>query len=320
MNVTQDPGDISPIFVDPFEKIVTALRDRGRLAGSACKVGRDNIRARCPTHTDRRASLSVSRCHDGKVLLRCWAGCRSNDVIKALGLQWSDLFPCRLQPRAKPSIVARYDYWDLDGVLVAQKVRYSNKQFRWQRPGQAPGKWVSGLEAGLPGLYRLPELHSRHRVFLNEGEKATDLMWNLGLPATCPPAGASSWRDSWTGELIKVGCCELLILADNDRPGREHADRVADMATRAGIDAVKVINLPGLQKGGDAFDWLTEGHGPAALIRVASEAPRWSPEAKQQQRVERRRAFARERQRRFRQRRYNEAVGNGVNVPERTAA
>jgi hypothetical protein len=35
---------------------------------------------------------------------------------------------------AKPEIVATYDYIDLHGVLDAQKVRYSNKRFRWRSP------------------------------------------------------------------------------------------------------------------------------------------------------------------------------------------
>ena len=30
---------------------------------------------------------------DGKVLLRCWAGCDTAAMLAALGLRWSDLFP-----------------------------------------------------------------------------------------------------------------------------------------------------------------------------------------------------------------------------------
>src|SRR5215204_3214632 len=46
----------------------------------------------CPAHDDRKeASLSV-KVEDGKVLLHCFAGCRPEDIIVAVGLQWSDLF------------------------------------------------------------------------------------------------------------------------------------------------------------------------------------------------------------------------------------
>lgn len=49
--------------------------------------------ARCPAHDDRSPSLSVSEGIDGRVLLWCFAGCATEDVIKSLGLTWTDLFP-----------------------------------------------------------------------------------------------------------------------------------------------------------------------------------------------------------------------------------
>ncbi|PAP91796.1 DUF7146 domain-containing protein [Mesorhizobium wenxiniae] len=40
--------------------------------------------ARCPVHDDRSPSLSISAGKDGKVLVRCHAGCEQRDVIAAL--------------------------------------------------------------------------------------------------------------------------------------------------------------------------------------------------------------------------------------------
>ena len=40
--------------------------------------------ARCPAHQDRKPSLSISSGKDGKVLVRCHAGCEQRDVITAL--------------------------------------------------------------------------------------------------------------------------------------------------------------------------------------------------------------------------------------------
>lgn len=40
--------------------------------------------ARCPVHEDRRPSLSISTGKDGKVLVRCHAGCDQRDLIAAL--------------------------------------------------------------------------------------------------------------------------------------------------------------------------------------------------------------------------------------------
>jgi len=49
--------------------------------------------ARCPSHADRSPSLSISEGDDGRILLHCWAGCRTADVVAALGLGFADLFP-----------------------------------------------------------------------------------------------------------------------------------------------------------------------------------------------------------------------------------
>lgn len=49
----------------------------GRKAGAAWM-------ARCPAHDDRAPSLSIADARDGKVLVRCHAGCDQRDVIAAL--------------------------------------------------------------------------------------------------------------------------------------------------------------------------------------------------------------------------------------------
>jgi hypothetical protein len=52
--------------------------------------------ASCPGHKDRTASLSIAAGDDGRLLLHCFAGCSVHDVIDAIGLTITDLFPCRL--------------------------------------------------------------------------------------------------------------------------------------------------------------------------------------------------------------------------------
>jgi DNA primase len=49
--------------------------------------------ARCPSHLDNSPSLSIREGQDGRVLVHCFAGCGALDVISAVGLEWSDLFP-----------------------------------------------------------------------------------------------------------------------------------------------------------------------------------------------------------------------------------
>ena len=49
--------------------------------------------ALCPAHEDRKPSLSIREADDGRVLIHCWSGCSAADVVGALGLSLSDLFP-----------------------------------------------------------------------------------------------------------------------------------------------------------------------------------------------------------------------------------
>lgn len=65
------------------------------------KEGEGKYRARCPAHDDHTPSLTISETDDGKVLLRCWAGCETAAVLAALGLTWRDLFPPRRRSRSR---------------------------------------------------------------------------------------------------------------------------------------------------------------------------------------------------------------------------
>ncbi len=55
-------------------------------------AGRGKWTAQCPAHRDRSPSLSIREGEDGKTLIRCWAGCSTEDVVKAVGLRMADLF------------------------------------------------------------------------------------------------------------------------------------------------------------------------------------------------------------------------------------
>ena len=63
--------------------------------------------ARCPAHADKSPSLSVRENPDGAVLINCLAGCDVHDVVAALGLKLSDLFPPREQPAGAPRRIPR---------------------------------------------------------------------------------------------------------------------------------------------------------------------------------------------------------------------
>ena len=63
--------------------------------------------ARCPSHDDRVASLSIKSCQDGTVLLHCHAGCDKEAILEAAALEIKDLFPTGTNRNGPRKIVAK---------------------------------------------------------------------------------------------------------------------------------------------------------------------------------------------------------------------
>jgi putative DNA primase/helicase len=154
--------------------------------------------------------------------------------------------------------------------LLFQVVRFDPKDFRQRRPhGDA---WTWNLGDVRRVLYRLPELlAAKHDtpVFVAEGEKDVDALTRLGLCATTNAGGAGKWRPEYSDALKGR---QVVILPDNDDPGRRHAADVA-RALHGVAAGVKVIELPGLPDKGDVSDWLARGGTTAALLSMVEKAP-----------------------------------------------
>lgn len=173
-------------------------------------------------------------------------------------------------------IVGTYAYTDENGDTLFEVVRFHPKDFRQRRPdGQGGHVWnLKGVRL-VP--YRLPELiddlAQDRAVFVVEGEKDVDRLRALGVPATCNPAGAGKWRDEFSPAFEGA---DVVILADNDEAGREHAEKVARSV--AGHAArVRVVDLPDLPRKGDVSDWLSRGGTAETLYEVAAKASDWRP-------------------------------------------
>lgn len=293
-----------------FDRIRAALLGRG---ARIVVKSPDRFRATCPAHSDRNPSLSVSRV-DGKVLLRCFAGCATKQIVDLLGLKMADLFQGTMVRPRRREIEATYDYSDASGSAQLQKVRYSGKQFGWRRRDPArPGRFLSGIDGASPVLYRVQELSSATTVIIVEGEKAVDRLAALGLQSTCPPTGANCWKPEWSQSVLAGQASEVLVLADHDVPGAKHAERVAaDLSAHlgAGQCSVKVVLLPGLPKGGDVVDYLDAGHSVQDLLAVAADTPCWEFGMADKARRQRRNEQAKMRMRRSR------ALRKGLALPQ----
>ena len=68
----------------PVEKVLDRLEGVRESNGSWTTL--------CPAHDDREPSLSVREGDDGRVLLRCFAGCETENIVAELDLEMKDLF------------------------------------------------------------------------------------------------------------------------------------------------------------------------------------------------------------------------------------
>lgn len=67
------------------------------------RTGPDRWIARCPTREDRHPSLAIRELDDGRVLLHDFGGDDVQEIVAAIGLQLSDLFPAKPGAAALPA-------------------------------------------------------------------------------------------------------------------------------------------------------------------------------------------------------------------------
>ncbi|MCL4499296.1 MAG: toprim domain-containing protein, partial [Chloroflexi bacterium] len=253
--------------------------------------------ARCPAHEDDRASLCIHSERDGRILVHCQAGCETKDVLAKLGLSWRDLFSQdagNVPPKASASrgrmkrgrsagdkrIIATYDYVNETGELLYQVQRTERKQFIQRRRviRDNMAKWVYDIKGVTRVLYRLPRVKnavaSGEAVYVVEGEKDVHSLEAWGLVGTTQSGGASAkWLDSFSHTLSGA---DVVVIPDNDTPGRKCAENVAQSLMSAGAN-VRVVMLPGLKEHGDFTDWVTAGGTPEKLAALLADAPPFVP-------------------------------------------
>jgi putative DNA primase/helicase len=234
------------------------------------KGGPNAFTARCPGHEDRENSLSVGVGKDGRILLKCHAGCGLSDILTPLDLNARDLYPANGKGKVvKKHIEKVYDYTDADGGLVFQVLRYVPKDFRQRRPDpDKRGGWLWNLKGIERPLYHLPEvikaMAEDQTIYLVEGEKDADNLIALGFCVTTNAGGAAKWNKK---DAATLAGCDVVILSDNDEPGIKAAWRRADS-----LPGSVVLSLPGLAPKGDISDWLAEGGTPERLVELVAQA------------------------------------------------
>jgi hypothetical protein len=97
---------------------------------SARSAGRGRWMAKCPAHPDRSPSLSISEGRDGRVLLRCFAGCKTEDVLERLSLTWAAICGAPMTPAQAKETAAARAKWEQREQRECEIDRAASNQLR----------------------------------------------------------------------------------------------------------------------------------------------------------------------------------------------
>lgn len=288
--------------INDFCRLLKMVRGRGK-----------KLTACCPAHDDRNPSLSVCE-SDGRILIKCFAGCSNDAVLAAMGLDFADLFDRETNVsgnnghhRTFGSIAAKsgddernnggtkseaftptrfYDYCEPDGRVRFQVVRSERvaesgeveKTFRVRR------KPKSGETAAADGW-----IYNAKRIDLIPynlpGIADASLVYIVEGEKdveTLRGLGISATCNPFGAGKWRTEYSEWLrgktvvILPDNDEQGQKHAEAVA--ASVYGVEnEVLIIELPGLPEKGDVTDFVDAGGTADDLMDLVQRSEAWTP-------------------------------------------
>src|SRR5215211_5687565 len=221
----------------PFKGDTYMLTEYENLLGNLKVDQRNGDKAMCfcPAHDDRKESSLSVKAEDYRVLLHCFAGCRPEDIITALGLEWSDLFaeggggsntssnttstgqPATLQNYAayvglpvgflKELGLTQITYDHAPAVRMPYLDQSGEEmlltRYRVSLTGKPKVKTKSGDKHRLYGLWKLGEAREAGHLWLVEGESDTQTLWHHGEPAVGIP-GANGWKTEWASDLADI--------------------------------------------------------------------------------------------------------------------
>ncbi len=277
----------------PVSKLLDAIRD-----ATGCEPKRNGRgwKARCPAHDDRQPSLSIAEGGDGRVLLRCHAGCPVEDIVSALRLEMRDLMPVDMStvdkthhstppkgvlstiPKTKtPTTYATaneaiaqlesqlgkrtvsWPYHNAMGEPVGVMVRWNTADgSKTIRPvSHNSSGWIIGGMTEPRPLYGLPELASRP----NERVYITEGEKAADAARSIELLATTSPHGSSSAgkaDWLPLAGRDIVLLPDNDDAGTHYANDVTRILGELNPPAiVRVVTLPDLPPGGDAVEFIT---------------------------------------------------------------
>lgn len=232
----------------------------------------DKTQCNCPAHNDKQASLTITK---GRkcTLFHCHAGCTLEDILSAAGLEKKDTFydtePQRsnwrayVESREKRKIEAVYNYVSCNGQYAFTKIRLEgkkllygileNERFSYGLPRNTPRKSLKAIYGSVQALNKA--ISEGKPIFIPEGEKDTDTLTKQGY-ISFTYGSTNDWQADFA-ELVKGA--DVVILADNDEPGKAVADTILRDIQSVVKSAKIIVPMPDIPKA-DISDYFQAGH------------------------------------------------------------
>jgi putative DNA primase/helicase len=264
---------------------------------------RDGVWALCPSHADKNPSLKIWESDDGACCLKCFAGCETDAILRAIGLEKKHLFPEKpreTDPKKRTgkkkaaeyrgAVVREHIYTDEHGNPKHRSTKYEFGKNPWAQHhwDERTRQWFGGLGNVGRYLFRLPELlraiERGEEIWLPEGEKDADRLWVAGVPATTNAMGASFWHDSYT-QVLKG--CRIVLVRDPDKAGYERVRKLYPILTGAGcfVRVVQAADTCKDEAGNwiikDAYDHLEAGRSIDEFEPVLDPLEKWKEPKKE---------------------------------------
>lgn len=172
--------------------------------------------------------------------------------------------------------VQKYPYKDAKDKILYYSCRFEptpNEPKPFRQCSSSGLNWkVKNIKPKVP--YNLPKVIDAETVYIVEGEKDCHSLEKLNLVGTCNVAGAGSWTPDLNHHFKGK---EIILVPDNDDPGRRHVQKVYAELKEVAAD-IKLVELPGLSDGGDFTDWLNtfddmETAGESLAVMVENAGP-----------------------------------------------
>jgi putative DNA primase/helicase len=173
----------------------------------------------------------------------------------------------------------RHIYRNDDGKAVRIKIKFESGKYAnlyrvgagWQAKKPENFKPVPYVTAAIKPFDA--ELKD-DEIFWAEGEKDIDSLSKANLPGFTFGGVGDGLPDGIESYLSER---HLVILIDNDGPGRKHGERKAALAHSAGAASVRIIGFPELATKADVSDFFAGGGTAEDLIARIDVAPLWAP-------------------------------------------